>query len=165
MKIPMVKAFTITFYITVLKKGISSRNLSELVGVGLKSVWLFRRKLQETMGVMISEEFEDGTLAKHCDVDGIILSHGGKSKNGLQKVKLLLQKRFLGKRCKSMRCFPALTERSEIDQCSLEAGRYVKEGKDILIWNFKAWLTGTHHHCSAKYSAAAMSSEPNDVCF
>ncbi|RYG27742.1 MAG: hypothetical protein EOO01_40905 [Chitinophagaceae bacterium] len=38
-----------------------------------------------------------------------------------------------------------------IEHCDLLAGRYVGENKSILLYNFKQWLTGTHHHCSEKY--------------
>ena len=150
-KIPLLKAFIITFQITELKKGVSCRNLSGIMNVGLKSVWEFRRKVQEVMGAWVSEKKHKLLQIRHCGVDGIILTHREKNLNGLQQVGLILQKLRTGKNRRFIRCISSDNDPTTFDQCTLLAGRYVNEGKELLIWNLRTWLTGTHHHCSRKY--------------
>src|SRR5215471_16109647 len=48
-KIPLLKAFGMSFRITVRKKGMSTTELAKEFAVNQKSSWLFKRKSQEAM--------------------------------------------------------------------------------------------------------------------
>jgi hypothetical protein len=48
-KIPLLKAFGITFRISVRKKGMSTVELAKEFAINQKSSWLFKRKAQEAM--------------------------------------------------------------------------------------------------------------------
>lgn len=159
-QIPLVKAFSLVFYLTAFKKGVSCRNLAQLLDVGVKTVWLFKRKAQEAMGACISNDRDHSFHQKMTTADGIILSHRGKKLNGMQKVGICLRK--FGGADKNSGChiIPRFDE-NMFDVCSLWEGKFVKKGKDILIWNFRVWLTGTHHHCSHKY----LSGYFDEYCF
>lgn len=160
-QIPLVKAFSITFYVSVYKKGISCRELSKIVEVGLKAVWQFKRKIQVVMGMCVSSEAKQLT-EKKFNIDGIILSHRRKNLNGLQQVSVSFYKR--GSKSKTKIHFAKPFIKSEfLEPCSLVGGKYINEGKDLLIWNFRSWLTGTHHHCSAKYLKGYLTSIALDL--
>lgn len=149
LQMPLLKAFTIVFYVTVFKKGISCRNLSKIVDVSQKSVWFFKRKIQEAMASSLTEEESAKNVTRNCKVDGIVLTHSDPSLRGLQRLTVRIEQ---SKSSDHFKIFPANeSSKLELDPCGLVGGRYVEEGKNILMWNFKHWLTGIHHHCSRKY--------------
>jgi hypothetical protein len=48
-KMPILKAFHMAFRLTAKKKGMSTVELGPEVGVGQKTAWLFKRKMQSEM--------------------------------------------------------------------------------------------------------------------
>ncbi|RYG33967.1 MAG: hypothetical protein EOO01_32710 [Chitinophagaceae bacterium] len=151
MHIPLLKAFPIVFHLSAYKKGSSVLNLAKLVSVSQKSVWLIKRKIQEAIGQSDSEAIDENQEARLRKVDGIILTHRQDEKNGLQSAKLLLRQVSKGKGRKRFIKSVEIVKSSVRTDCHLVGGRYVEEGKDILMWNFRNWLSGVHHHCADKY--------------
>ncbi len=148
----LTKAFTIVYYVTELRNGVSCRNLAGTLNIGLKAVWKFKRKVQDAMGKQISANQDQSPQEKITNVDGIIVLHRKKELNGLQKVSVKIQRAERGgKKQGAIRRIVCKIDQEVFDRCSLAEGRYVKDEKSILIWNFRTGLTGTHHHCSIKY--------------
>lgn len=146
----LLKAFRIAYHVTVYKKGISTVEISEIFGVNQKTAWLFKRKLQYAM---MTHEFEGDNsshLGKEVNADGIILSHRKGDLNGLQRIRLKLKR---VKKSAGKTDFSILHSHNQdaFDPCQLVSGRYVDEGKNLMMWNFRTWLTGIHHHCSQKF--------------
>lgn len=152
MQIPLVKAFSIVFHVSVFKKGISTIELSKQFGIDEKTASRFRRRIQESMAAWISAERSSRLAKRFTAVDGIILIDRGKGRGGLQRVGIAVKTYSRGPLEPDLvQCESVVNNSAELDTCGLVAGHYVQEGKDIRIWNFKSWLTGTHHHCSEKY--------------
>ncbi|RYE52340.1 MAG: transposase [Sphingobacteriales bacterium] len=149
--IPLVKAFSIIYHVVVYKKGRSTLDLSRTISVSQKSVWYFKRKLQEVMGADVSEEGLLSLTKKAGIVDGLILTRRGKKLDGLQRVILGPGTSFEKLSAPVTKVNTAISEPEIFEPCHLVGGRYVDEGKSIYYYNFRSWLTGIHHHCSAKY--------------
>ncbi len=149
--LPLVKAFTIVYHLSVYKKGISCFNLSSIVGVSLKSVWFLKRKLQDSMGQMISEEVKDTGQVRTGIIDGVILTHRPKVFNGLQRINITVRSAAGPRKNQAQKHCTRVDGPAFFDPCKLQSGKYIDEQKDILHWNFRSWLTGVHHHCSSKY--------------
>jgi hypothetical protein len=145
-----LKAFSIVFHVSVYTKGISVLNLSKLVSVSQKSVWLIKRKIQEAMAPCDTEKMQENDECKLRNVDGVILTHRPEDFNGLQNAKLMIFENQGLHNKRILKRVEVLSGRTKTD-CQLIAGRYVKDGKDILMWNFRNWLSGVHHHCADKY--------------
>ncbi len=150
-KLPLLKAFKMAFIISA-KKGMSSVDLAIEFGINQKSAWLFATKVRKAIPFYDSSKVRSKVRRI---IDGIILSHRRENCNGLQKVEVsLCQEAEAG--VKKPQVYVAGSEPDIKDddflQCDLVHGSYEGLEPDIRIWNFKAWLIGTHHHCSLKYS-------------
>lgn len=151
LQIPILKAFSMVFNIVVLKKGISTNDMAEIYGIDKKTAWRFRRKVQISMASSLLGDDRD-QVCENYKIDSITISHRPQHLNGLQRVNLMIKKRRSASlRLHLQRAVGSIQNLDAIDNCHLVAGRYVDEGKNIQIWNFKVWLTGVHHHCSEKY--------------
>jgi hypothetical protein len=148
---PLVKAFSIAFHIGVLKNGASTVTLGKMFSLNQKTAWLFKRKVQEAMGTNLSGDKWEVVERKFSKIDSVTLTHRDEGLNCLQRVNVKFQR----KKCRSPKkeiitCEVSVAQ-DAIEPCELLAGRYVGENKSIMLYNFKQWLTGTHHHCSEKY--------------
>ena len=151
MQIPLLTAFRMVFQITVFKKGISSLELAKLFDVAEKTALRFRGKVQDAMGAWLSKEGEETGIEIGTKVDGILIMNRGENLNGLQRIDMRVKKyRKKSSAMNMLNCKSVIPIGDAIDQCHLVAGKYVDEAKDIRVWLFKSWLTGTHHHCSGK---------------
>ncbi|MEP7320114.1 MAG: IS1595 family transposase, partial [Panacibacter sp.] len=72
-KMPILKAFHMVFRLTAKKKGMSTVELGNEVGVEQKTAWLFKRKVQSAM-----KRDKDDKLNGRVDVDETLI--GGYSK-------------------------------------------------------------------------------------
>lgn len=147
---PLLKAFSIVFHHTVYKKGISSRNLAEIVSVNQKTVLSFVRRIRKAMQAYLSVETIKKIDIKFCPLDSIIITRRPEKLNGLQRVSLTIRRPVKSKSCK-LHYLGSLSFPNEMDPCHLVAGKFVDENKSIAAWNLKNWITGIHHHCSGKY--------------
>ncbi|RYZ44593.1 MAG: hypothetical protein EOP49_26770 [Sphingobacteriales bacterium] len=81
-----------------------------------------------------------------------MITHRGEDLNGFQRVDVYLDEvpDEGGKRTliNSNWVKPSEEERAE---SQLVKGQFKEFRTSILLWNFKSWLTGTHHHCSLSY--------------
>jgi len=147
-KFPLVTAFQMAFKISTCKSGISSLELSREFGINSKTAWLFKRKVQESMGMLLSRNA--GRCEERLWIDGLSINRGDINLNGIQKVSVRISNFQLDN-------FPAVIYRFEEDykdekiSCNLSHGKFIDQGADLRLWNFKVWLMGVHHHCSAKY--------------
>lgn len=150
-QIPLLKAFSMVFQISVLKKGISSMELSKLFEIDEKTALRFRGRVQDVMGAWISREGKKKKGKKITRLDSILLMNRGDKLNGLQRLNLTLEEYRTGTSdFRILKCTSAIPFATAIDPCHLLGGKYFGDVKDIRIWNFKCWLTGIHHHCSGK---------------
>jgi hypothetical protein len=131
--------------------------MAEIVDVNQKTAWFFMRKIQKTMGALISNYIADHIPNENYQVDSIILTHRGEKLNGLQQIKIAWKqsKKQAGK-IKQFHFASVLLDPTTMNPCQLVAGKYVDKPKSLILWNYKTWLTGMHHHCSAKYLQAYM---------
>ena len=151
MQIPLLKAFRMVFQISVLKKGISSLELSKIFGIDEKTAFRFRERVHSAMASWISKECAEKRNVKVTRLDSVLLMNRGEKLNGLQRLNLIMEEYTRGKsKLNVIRLIGLVPFSNVLDQCHLVAGRYVDERKSILVWNLKCWLTGTHHHCSEK---------------
>ncbi len=146
---PLLTAFRIAFQIVVFKKGISTVEISEIFGVNQKTAWLFKRKLQHVMMTMVLSNEVNGNIQTERIIDGIILSHRSSELNGLQRVQV---EKVSNKARKGIGfIFRSAHANEVLEPCQLLGGKYIDIGKDLMMWNFRTWLTGTHHHCSHRF--------------
>jgi len=80
LKIPLLKAFGMSFRIAVKKKGMSTTELAREFSINQKSSWLFKRKVQESMKSSGSY-LENGKV----EVDELLIKGPEKSKRGRSK--------------------------------------------------------------------------------
>ncbi len=149
-QISLRKAFSITFHLTVLKKGLSSRNLADIVDVDPKTVLFFTHKIRKAMGDWVFTNTKKASSGKFYCVDAVVLTNRSENLNGLQRLNIVMKKTRSSAKLKFIHCKGLVPDENLIDPCHLVAGKYVGEGKSIPVWNFKSWLTGVHHHCSNK---------------
>ncbi|RYG51466.1 MAG: transposase [Chitinophagaceae bacterium] len=158
----LLKAFDLTFHLTVLQKGLASRNLAAVVGVNPKTALYFMHKVRKSMGDWLLTHVEKEDVSGNCTIDSIIITHRASNMNGLQKVKTMI-KRTAKQKYIHFKASPQ--KEKTLDPCHLVAGRYVDDGKKILAWNLKSWLTGVHHHCSEKYRQNYLDEYSFKFCF
>ncbi len=159
---PLIKAFIMTFQISVLKKGMSTIELASSVDVEQKTAWRFKRKLQDAMGDWITSHRGKLTESRGSAIDAITITHRRKAENGLQRVEVEVKKyKKTGSLAEIISCYGKFLYLDKADPCDLFKGRYRSKSKDIRIWNFKVWLTGIHHHCSGRYLHGYL----NEFCF
>src|SRR6266542_222175 len=134
MKMPILKAFHLTFRIGSKKKGMSTVELGNEVGVEQKTAWLFKRKIQEILddgrtgniNFETIENFEADTL-KYALKDMI----DGKADIVTDQHK----------------SYESLKGKKNIETLKSEKGKAMEEiHKQIML--FKNWLRGIHHKCS-----------------
>lgn len=77
MKMPILKAFHMVFRLTAKKKGMSTTELGDEVGVQQKTAWLFKRKIQVAM-----KPDMDNKLSGNVDVDETMLGFQTGRKDG-----------------------------------------------------------------------------------
>lgn len=151
LQVPLRKAFSMVFHITVLKKGISTIELAAIYGVNQKTAWSFKRKVQYSMGKGLPKINARPEIADLFSIDGISISHRPRRMNGLQRITVMVSKGSSKSSKKNLRRMQLVREANEMEPCGLVRGHYVAEGKNIQLWNFKSWLMGVHHHCSEIY--------------
>ena len=152
LKIPLMKAFGLIYRLTIPSRGSSCADLAREYAVNPKTAWAFAQKVRLAMAVEDdTDELNSVELAR--SVDSIIICGGEKAYTGLQQVQVslsdknstgLLERKFLNAKIR-------LPEEQSKINCELLFGKFIKQNKDIRLWNFKSWLTGAHHRCSWKY--------------
>ena len=80
LKIPLLKAFGMTFRLAVKKKGMSTTELAREFSVNQKSSWLFKRKAQEAM-----KSSGKHLLDSKVEVDELLIGGPEKRKRGRNK--------------------------------------------------------------------------------
>ena len=80
LKIPLLKAFGMTFRIAVKKKGMSTTELAKEFSINQKSSWLFKRKAQESM-----RSSGKHPLDSKVEVDELYIGGPQKDKRGRSK--------------------------------------------------------------------------------
>src|SRR5208282_3995281 len=80
LKIPLVKAFGMSFRLAVKKKGMSTTELAREFAVNQKSSWLFKRKAQEAM-----KSSGKHLLDTKVEVDELLIGAPERAKRGRNK--------------------------------------------------------------------------------
>ncbi len=145
-KFPLLAAFGMVFQITSSKTGKSTVDLAREFGVIQATAWQFKNKVQN---VMATGDASDGILKEKkaaIPLDGVIIMHRGKDLNGLQRVDLEMIRRYHSNTSKLGARY--LHDNNEKELCRLVRGKFKELRTSMLLWNFKRWITGTHHHCS-----------------
>lgn len=70
MRVPLLKAFHMAFRIVSKKKGMSSVELANEVGVQQKTAWLFKRKMQAVMQLYDKEKLKDEVVSDETLMGG-----------------------------------------------------------------------------------------------
>lgn len=152
LKFSLRKAFWLMFRMVHDKKGESTLTMGKQFGLNPKTTWRFMTRIRFAMAED-DIQFQIRKRQKEMrKLDGICISHRGANKNGFQKVNVVwqrLSKQRLALLPETRSALFTLSDSPE--QSELLWGHYVKEDKDIRIWNLKTWITGTHHHCSERY--------------
>lgn len=149
-KFPLLKAFQMAFRISTSKSGVSSLELSREFSINQKTAWLFKRKVQNAIGAMLSKE---GSSDDILWIDGITINRKDVKLNGIQSVPVSIVNCRL-KKSNNNEAVVCQLKNSFIgkkNSCNLFRGKFMHSGADLRLWNFKVWLTGIHHHCSDKY--------------
>lgn len=150
-QMPLLKAFSIAFHIGILKNGISTVTLGKMFSLNQKTAWLFKRKVQEAMGTTFPDEQWAIVNTRFSKIDSIVLTQRGENLSSLQRVSVKIEKKRCARKKKEIITCKPTVEEGAVELCELLAGRYVGENKSVIFYNFKHWITGTHHHCSDKY--------------
>lgn len=155
-KFPLLKAFGIVFRFAISKNGVSSIEISKTFQINQKTAWLFLHKIRIAVGFNEIETRKKGIKEEHTFIDSVILSQKGSAKNGLQRIyieSIKLTKYNNQRNPPGMMLYKIRNDKKKYN-CLLERGRFICQGKDIRLWNFKSWLIGTHHHCSKEFLQA-----------
>ncbi|RYD78874.1 MAG: transposase [Sphingobacteriales bacterium] len=152
LKIPLFKAFGMLYLITNAKGGSSSIDLAHLFGTNQKSAWYFKRKVQQALLSVKSPKKKRTLKRKSYLVDSILVSGRDPGSNGLQQVQLDVEEFTSEDQDPKQVCATSSFPLGEKKHSSeLLKGKFDQPNPNIQMWNFKAWITGTHHHSSAKY--------------
>ncbi len=149
LKIPLLKAFGLAFEMAVSKKGKSSNSLGKEFEVNQKTAFAFRKRAHRVFRLNVNVE-RNVTVDSNLVIDGITITKREDSQNGFQRISLHINK-FPSQNAphlEGMRAECILPFLGEIDHSRLIGGKFKEEKGRMLLWNFKVWLTGTHHHCS-----------------
>lgn len=152
LKFPLLKAFNILFELSLNTSGVTCNYIAGRYSLNPKTAWKFMKKMQLAMGADLEENYDpEKPIAIH-KMDGATISFRGKDLNGLQQVIIAYQILPDGQ----LALVPQFIDNQFLNSDSKEKsellwGHYVKEGKNINIWNLKVNIIGTHHHSSAKY--------------
>jgi hypothetical protein len=184
MRIPVIKAFYMLFRITTKKKGMSTVELAQEVGVTQRTAWLFKRKVQVAMN-------NTSKLKGEVDVDETLMGfHTSRQKGGrnleerealLMATEILPDGRTGNIALQCIENFKAMTLKPAIqNMISPDAAirtdnycsyRYLQrtgmniqtqpsqQGKAFeqihrQIMLFKNWIVGTHHRWSEHHLSA-----------
>jgi transposase-like protein len=181
MKMPMLKAFHMIFRLTAKKKGMSTTELGAEVGVQQKTAWLFKRKVQVVMKQNGNDKLSGKVDADETLLGGYTKKHRGRSLEDKQAVLITAEQLVDGRtgniRMEHIENFQAdtlkfaLKEMVESDAVirtdkhrsyqKLKKEMHVKPIKSRMgqgleelhkqIMQFKNWLRGIHHKCSAQH--------------
>ncbi|RYE53150.1 MAG: transposase [Sphingobacteriales bacterium] len=150
-KFPLLKAFGIAFQIAVPKKGRSTVDLARDFKLFQPTVWLFKNKVQKIMGTQFSDQSEISLPGKKFSVDSIIMTHRGENLNGFQRFDLYLNEHSCGEEKKLICSNLIILPEGEREISRLVQGQFKEPRTNMILWNFKSWLTGIHHHCSLAF--------------
>ncbi len=181
MKMPILKAFHMIFRLTAKKKGMSTTELGSEVGVQQKTAWLFKRKIQAAMKQNNKDKLKGNVDADETLIGGYTNKNKGRSLESKQAVLLAIEKLSDGRTgnirmqpienfedqtlkfaLKDMvnpetviktdhhRSYQNLKKGMKIETVLSNRGQSLEElHKQIM--QFKNWLRGIHHKCSAQY--------------
>jgi hypothetical protein len=180
-KMPLLKAFHMVFRLTAKKKGMSTTELGNEVGVQQKTAWLFKRKLQVAMKQNNRDKLKDNVDADETIIGGYTNKNKGRSLETKEAVLMAAEKLPDGRtgniRMQQIENFEALTLRYALKDMIADNAKIVTDHhrsyqhlkKDMnietvlsnmgqsleelhkQIMQFKNWLRGTHHKCSKQH--------------
>lgn len=155
-KFPLLKAFGIIFRLISSKSGVSSIEIAQTYRINQKTVWLFLHKIRKVMGLSETKSKKRTIRKESVYLDSIVISDKESINNGLQRIRIDVLTQTQSKNKRNLFNLPFYIVRKEKCKynCRLNKGRFMEDGKDIRLWNFKSWLTGTHHHCSRNFLQA-----------
>jgi transposase-like protein len=180
-KMPILKAFHMVFRLTAKKKGMSTTELGNEVGVQQKTAWLFKRKVQVAMQQNNNDKLKDNVDADETIIGGYTNKNKGRSLETKEAVLIAAEKLPDGRtgniRMQQIENFEALTLRYALKDMIDEDAKITtdhhrsyqhlkkdmnietvlsKMGKSLeelhkQIMQFKNWLRGIHHKCSKQH--------------
>ena len=181
MKMPILKAFYMIFRLTAKKKGMSTTELGNEVGVQQKTAWLFKRKIQGAMQQNNNDKLKGNVDADETILGGYTTKNRGRSLQTKEAVLVAAEKLPDGRtgniRMQQIANFEALTLRYALIDMIDSAATIVtdhhrsyqhlqkdmniqtvlsKMGQSLeelhkQIMQFKNWLRGIHHKCSKQH--------------
>ena len=181
MKMPILKAFYMIFRLTAKKKGMSTTELGNEVGVQQKTAWLFKRKIQVAMQQNNNDKLKGNVDADETILGGYTTKNRGRSLQTKEAVLVAAEKLPDGRtgniRMQQIANFEALTLRYALIDMIDSAATIVtdhhrsyqhlqkdmniqtvlsKMGQSLeelhkQIMQFKNWLRGIHHKCSKQH--------------
>jgi len=181
MKMPVLKAFHIIFRLTAKKKGMSTTELGAEVGVQQKTAWLFKRKVQVVMKQNDKDKLIGKIDADETLLGGYTKKHRGRSLERKQAVLVTAEQLEDGRtgnirmlhienfkadtlkfalkamvsneamiRTDKMRSYQKLKKEMTIKPIKSRYGKGMEELHNQIM-QFKNWLRGIHHKCSAQH--------------
>ena len=181
MKMPILKAFYMIFRLTAKKKGMSTTELGNEVGVQQKTAWLFKRKIQVAMQQNNNDKLKGNVDADETILGGYTTKNRGRSLQTKEAVLVAAEKLPDGRtgniRMQQIANFEALTLRYALIDMIDSAATIVtdhhrsyqhlqkdmniqtvlsKMGQSLeelhkQIMQIKNWLRGIHHKCSKQH--------------
>jgi len=181
MKMPMLKAFHMIFRLSAKKKGMSTTELGAEVGVQQKTAWLFKRKVQVVMKQNGNDKLSGKIDADETLLGGYTKKHRGRSLEEKQAVLITAEQLVDGRtgnirmehienfqadtlkfalkamvesdaviRTDKHRSYQKLKKEMHVKPVKSRMGKGLEElHKQIM--QFKNWLRGIHHKCSAQH--------------
>lgn len=181
MKMPVLKAFYMIFRLTAKKKGMSTTELAAEVGVQQKSAWLLKRKLQVVMKQHNNDKLKGAVDADETLLGGYTEKHRGRSLEQKNAVLMAAEQLADGRtgnirlqqienfeaptlkyalkdmvasdtsvRTDNHRSYQHLSKEMNVTPVASQKGKGLEElHKQIM--QFKNWLRGIHHKCSAQH--------------
>lgn len=181
MKMPILKAFHMIFRLTAKKKGMSTTELGNEVGVQQKTAWLFKRKVQAAMKQHNGDKLTGNVDADETIIGGYTNKNKGRSLQTKEALLIAAEKLPDGRtgniRMQQIENFEALTLRYALKDMIEETAaivtdhhrsyQHLKKDMNIetvlsemgqsleelhkQIMQFKNWLRGIHHKCSKQH--------------
>ncbi len=180
-KMPMLKAFHMIFRLTAKKKGMSTTELGAEVGVQQKTAWLFKRKVQVVMKQNAKHKLSGKVDADETLLGGYTKKNRGRSLEDKQAVLITAEQLVDGRtgnirmehienfqadtlkfalkamvkndaviRTDKHRSYQKLKKEMNVKPVKSRMGKGLEElHKQIM--QFKNWLRGIHHKCSAQH--------------
>lgn len=180
-KMPILKAFHMIFRLTAKKKGMSTTELGNEVGVQQKTAWLFKRKVQVAMKQDDNDKLKGNVDADETIIGGYTNKNKGRSLETKEAILIASEKLADGRtgniRMVQIDNFEAPTLRYALKDM-IDQGAYIttdshqsyqhlqkdmnintvlsKMGQSLeelhkQIMQFKNWLRGIHHKCSGNH--------------